>query len=535
MQGNWTVSVLYKQPAALPQRFVIAGQGLLSGAGTYPETSGPVQVTSGPYFSWTVNIQAQDDTNGQWINSSMRTTQQRVENGMIVFEVESEDLIQDNTWNDLVLRFSKPAPPPPPPPPAPPPPPPVTPTTPPPPVVVPPPPPPPPIQPPASTPLAPGEVYQRIADEDKLPMQLIRETYGIWTDNVGNLLTFHTCSNAQVSSSYHRVVYNKQCASCGAAPQFDITYGHDGGSGSRDLGGLDALTPTNAVYGQYRSICLDPGQRRFTIGGRELEHIYVINVRRDRMGDRLDEGNVELNLHELNGRGYMLAGNAVEDYTEADVAITGSRVLRLIDDSKLKIASELSDLAFSGSYSELLATKTHLATSAGEVFYMVSGSLEAGIYSGSNPQVFGLLYPRLGVIVLDALKLDLSASFLTRTGSDENAANSYQLFTAISGAAQRSDESGDYMGFQARKMVHKYTEHYFIRVKNSKFNFTNNPSYVSGSEGDIKADFLGDPRVYITSIGLYNENKELLAIGKISRPIQKNYTSEGLFTIRLVY
>ncbi|MEX5523375.1 hypothetical protein, partial [Bacillus cereus] len=65
------------------------------------------------------------------------------------------------------------------------------------------------------------------------------------------------------------------------------------------------------------------------------------------------------------------------------------------------------------------------------------------------------------------------------------------------------------------------------------YNFTNNPSYQTGSDGQIIDDFYGNPKVYITQVGLYNENKELLAVAKISKPILKTYTEESLIQIDL--
>jgi hypothetical protein len=141
----------------------------------------------------------------------------------------------------------------------------------------------------------------------------------------------------------------------------------------------------------------------------------------------------------------------------------------------------------------------------------------------------------LGVVLLDADLLDLSASFLTVTGSDVAGDNSMKLFTAISGAALYTDASGDVLGFQLRKVKYSYVEQYFIRVKNVDYNFTNNPTYVTGSEGDIVSDFYNNPIVYITSIGLYNDNHDLLAVGKVSVPIYKSFTDEALFTVSVNY
>lgn len=533
LQGTWTITVKVKNPQALPQRFVISGA--ISGNGIYDGYVGatPVTVTGG---NWQLNIQANEtyERDGSWLNSLMRTTPEiQLTNGQRRFDVESEDWIQDFSWNDLILTLTSPVPPPPPPPEAPPPAPPPTLPPPPPPPVIPPPAPPPPKPP---TTLGSGKVFTRIEAGDTLPMAISTVTYGIWSDNVGNLTNFYDCTTSTATASYYRTIFDASCNSCGSDPQFSVAYGHDAGSGSVDLGGYDWLTPTNAVYGQYRLLCLGESQSRFTIGGVELSQIYVINVNQARMGDALDEGNIELNIAHLSGSQFLTGGGLQNAHTGSNVKLAGNgQVLRLIDDSKLNLETDLSSDAFTGSYSEFGNSRVHRVTEAGKVFYMVSGSLEDGVYNKSNPHVFGMLYPQLGVIVLSGDKLDATASFLSVTGSQVAGDNNAKLFTAISGAALYTDASGDVLGFQARRKVVEYAEHYFIRVKNADYNFSNNPTFVTGSEGIIIDDFVNDPKVYFTTVGLYNHNYELVAVGKVSRGIQKSRTSEALLSVRLKY
>jgi CxxC motif-containing protein len=71
-------------------------------------------------------------------------------------------------------------------------------------------------------------------------------------------------------------------------------------------------------------------------------------------------------------------------------------------------------------------------------------------------------------------------------------------------------------------------------VKNQEYNFSNNPTFTTGSEGDLaEPTMIGDPKTYITTVGLYNTNKELLATAKTSKPIQKSFTKEILLKIKL--
>jgi hypothetical protein len=220
-----------------------------------------------------------------------------------------------------------------------------------------------------------GKVFTLIPEEDKLPKQRVTTTKGIWSEGSGSLNYFYTCSQAASSASYQVQVYNKSCDSCGSEKQFSIAYGHDGGSGSRDLGGLDWLTPTNAIYGQYRSLCLDPGERRFKIGTKELVHFYAININQARLGDTFDPGNIELNIAHLSGSLFQTGGGSRNAHTGSNVKLAGnSQILRLIDDSRLDYAVDLSSDSFSSSYIDVSGSKTYKANSTGPVYYMVSDS-----------------------------------------------------------------------------------------------------------------------------------------------------------------
>jgi hypothetical protein len=78
------------------------------------------------------------------------------------------------------------------------------------------------------------------------------------------------------------------------------------------------------------------------------------------------------------------------------------------------------------------------------------------------------------------------------------------------------------------------SDYIFVRARNNEFNYSTNPSFISGSTGAILFNsFIDDPQVYITTVGLYNDNQELLAVAKLSRPLLKDFTKELLVRVRL--
>jgi hypothetical protein len=91
-----------------------------------------------------------------------------------------------------------------------------------------------------------------------------------------------------------------------------------------------------------------------------------------------------------------------------------------------------------------------------------------------------------------------------------------------------------------RKSEYVPARHYFVRVMNRDFNYSNNPTYVyDGTDhvhpkGQIyNADFITDPRTYVTTVGLYNDSNELVAVAKLSRPAVKSFDQELLIKVRL--
>jgi hypothetical protein len=74
----------------------------------------------------------------------------------------------------------------------------------------------------------------------------------------------------------------------------------------------------------------------------------------------------------------------------------------------------------------------------------------------------------------------------------------------------------------------------FVRARNSEFNYSENPSYISGSTGEVIYDyFINNPQTYMTTVGLYNDSNELLAVAKLSKPLNKDFTKEALVRVKL--
>ena len=344
--------------------------------------------------------------------------------------------------------------------------------------------------------------------KDVMTAKIRARTKGLF-DGAQTLECHHTSSTQPTASKNHYYEVT-DCDSCGKTPYFAVAYGHNVGSGSTWSEGELNDTPTRAVYSQYRLMALDMPQTQFVFYTNGVatssKDVYVINFSRTGMSDRVDPGNWELALAELRGGSY--ANNV---FTGSNVAVSSSnKVLTFIDDS--------------GDRSDSVSC-THDPYISYDI---VSGSLNAGEFATATKHTYGVVYPNLGVIVLDPYKLNTELGFNTVSGSNVAGDNAFKLFTSISGSGVR----GNYM--KARNVQYKTTNHYFVRVSSPLANFSNNPTYISGSSGEfLHPCFDQNPQTYITTIGLYDDFNQLLAVAKLSKPINKSFDNDVLVKIRL--
>jgi hypothetical protein len=351
-----------------------------------------------------------------------------------------------------------------------------------------------------------GRVFTKFDQlNDVISNQTEVVTAGVWSDGIASLTTYASGS-AQTTSQrrYYVDVYQEDSTNEGAATQFSLAYGNALGSGSDSQGTLSD-SPSKAVYSQYRQLLLKPNDSRFTTAGSgSTDSIYIVNFKRNRLKERLDAGNFELPLVSIATR----TSNATGSVT------VGTRVIKLIDDSSLASAT---------------------VGDSGKIYNIVSGSINSGVHNSASPVYYGLAYPDHGVLVLDGKMLDQQLGFATNVSSSSEGNNHFTLFRSISGSALFTDpETSDPYGFLARNSEKITSTHYFVRIKNAEYNFSNNPSYVTGSVGQLaQSTFVGDPKTYVTTVGLYNDSQELLAVAKLSQPLLKSFQREALIRVKL--
>ena len=355
-------------------------------------------------------------------------------------------------------------------------------------------------------------IYKKFGAIDKVTNRTEVVTSGIWSGDEGSLNEFYT-SSAQLNSStgrYYLDVYNQNVASSSAEVQFSIAYGDKDGYGAPTLQQTDSSTmPTKATYNQYANVLLESGDSYFSVysgttaGGLDLRNFYAININRARYKERLDPGNISITLAGTSGS------------------------ITLIDDSG--------------------GTDENVTTS-GRVYNLVSGSLNIGSaltasiqnVTSRNGQGYGLFYPDMGIILLNPnalasiVDIKLAPANSSMTGVYHNISLSGSTYSANSGSVMLLRALAGGADFQVRRTENVSTAHYFIRANNREFNFSNNPTFVTGSTGQfVQSLFERDPHVYITTVGLYDDANELLAVAKTSKPIEKSFDKEVAIKVKL--
>lgn len=338
--------------------------------------------------------------------------------------------------------------------------------------------------------------YKRFDTEDVV-VSAESVTAPVWSGDVTTLTSFFTSSTqiGGTSADFYYDVYQTGSTLDTARVQFSIAYADKQGSGSLYYNtNVAGKSPSATVYGQYRNLVLGTEEEDFTFGSVNSEYFYAITIDRARYKEKLLPGTLEFKLH---------------------VSSSGAEIT-LTDDS------------------QVVATTTF--TDAGRVFELVSGSL-GSVYTGvdSNGYTngsgsYGKLLPDIGVILINGKALDgntAQGGLALNTNRSANTAGAnmatfYNLLT-LSGSFRIQSEETITSNFV------------FVRARNAEFNYSTNPSLITGS-GEIRHNVMIDsPQSYITAVGLYNDNNDLLAVAKLSRPLLKDFSKESLVRIKLDY
>lgn len=316
----------------------------------------------------------------------------------------------------------------------------------------------------------------------------------VWSTDTYELTTFETSSTQEAASSgdYYLNIYQTGSDESNASVQFSIAYANAAGVGSSPYNAnVAGKSPTSTIYGQYRSLILGDEDSDFLFGGvPSTKGFYAISIDRARYKEKLLPGTFNLVLND------------------------GSTALALTDNSG--------------------QTSTVTYTDAGRVYEIITGSngvaFDSGTgYSSAGSYIasFGKFLPDVGLILLNGQALDnhLPNLNFSTSSTAANGDNNGLLYEAI--------DTGNSFKLNSEETIS--SNYVFIRVRNGEFNYSNNPSNITGS-GELRHNsMVNNPQAYITSVGLYNDSNDLLGVAKLSKPLLKDFTKEALIRIKLDY
>jgi len=371
--------------------------------------------------------------------------------------------------------------------------------------------------------------YKFINSEDRV----------VSTTNLTEQVTHVSGTGTQVSASKKDYYLEFYTGSAGTRA-FDVTFGRTANmvSGSVASGSTayTAMSRSAAIYNQFAKVL---------IGADEFGAIQKFS--RDSNDDPTD--NILNNAYFVNfNRGYfkdkIKPGTFSMEVAVSGAATAPDRKITLVDVSG-SITTATRRTALTGEYGILYASQSLGATSIdpdlttstnviqGLVFY------EAGV-AVVSPYIFAKYESSIDNPVTSSAYVSGS-----KVGVLSAAATNYFLPSGAGNVANvltSSNSMGDIsQGLANRILTASYqavtelnSTVYFCRAFNSEFNYSSNPTYLSGSEIRVKSgDPMAQPVSYITSVGLYDDKNQLLAVAKLSEPIKKTPDTELIARVRL--
>ena len=312
-------------------------------------------------------------------------------------------------------------------------------------------------------------------------------------------------------------------SSTATTTEWNVAFGSTNGYGAK----VEANTKseTEAIYKQYASILLSPTEvtggffisrnnslttvpTNAKVASGKDQEIYVMSARRTNMKDRVNKGTWTV----------ALSGSSTAD------AKLGVSTLSLTDDS---------------------VDGTPTATPVGDRYNIVSGAAGT-VINAATDRTYGFFYPDMGILVFSAAELSSSIPGKGANKGDtvifDKAEHKGFGFSSDTNANEKTalrlvnclQPVGAKLSF--RDEEDQVSAQYFCRVRSGHANFSNNPTFVSGSENKLRNEKMrGNPQTFITSVQMYNNAGDMVAVGHLSKPLKKNFSSEATIKVKLTY
>ena len=329
--------------------------------------------------------------------------------------------------------------------------------------------------------------------------------------------TYGTDNIKTYSHGMFQTVYDYPYLSSSANHIFDITSGlHPDGT---IVGSDTQYSKKRNIYNQMAQVLMGYDAtgsiQKFDedgdllAGGAKMEECFVIPFSRLLVKDEIKKETFEMKVD-------------VATYAAANQPFIPADLVTISD---LGASTEYRVNSPAGDYGILYATGSAMETAP-------SNTHTASI-GGSTYWYAGLLFYQAGIAVLTG---SVFGSQLATPISD------YYAGTGIEDVLTGStiETIGDSLRHRISNIQFNNTTElnstvYFCRINHNEFNYSSNPTYLENSRIRIKTQATDEPLAYITTIGLYSDNNELLATAKLSEPLKKSASNEFTIRTRLDY
>tara|TARA_R100001015_G_C4634686_1_gene201746 strand:+ start:5668 stop:6810 length:1143 start_codon:yes stop_codon:yes gene_type:complete len=378
-------------------------------------------------------------------------------------------------------------------------------------------------------------IFKPITADDKVSTKtLLHEAIPITGTIVsGTYGTFQLEENVQnFTHGMFQSVHDYPYLSSSANHIFDITFGTAAGS---MLTPSQQETKKDNIYNQMAQILMgydangniqafdDDGN--ITNGGTKINDAIFLSLSRLLVKDEIKKGSFELELG-----------------VNSDYDLPMSKRIKILDKGA---ATSFRVNSPAGEYGILYATASLDDDPTAPLGILDFTNATSVNIDGDNFYRAGLIYYQAGVVVLTSSVLSTTGSgggngFLVDCGDPRLEFSDTGLTLTGSLVTQEISQSADFLrhrvyNLQFNNTIELNSTVYFCRAKHNEFNYSSNPTYLSGSQVRVK-QYTSDPAIsYITSIGLYSADNKLLAVGKFSEPIRKDSNIELTFRARLDY
>jgi len=334
-------------------------------------------------------------------------------------------------------------------------------------------------------------------------------------------------------------VYDYPYLSSSANHIFDVTCGFSAHSSfSASTPGTQQEKKIN-IYNQMAQVLAGYDHTgsilRFDVGGStidsgdKMDEVYFLNFSRLLVKDEIKKGTFQLELGISGG---------------FDFGAVHSRRIKLTDRSGsdgYKVNSP------AGEYGVLFAQTSYDGDST--LSTALLGNETIGEVQSYLPA--GLIYYQAGVAVISGSVFGGASSslgagaFFNGAGNDGGqaicelgsglSASGVQMFTGSTIQAACDGLRNRIYNIQFNNTTELNSAIYFCRVNHNEFNYSSNPTYVSGGQINVKNNSDDISTTYITTVGLFNAQNEMLAVAKLSEPLKKTPEDELTIRVRLDY